>query len=46
MNIIITGGLGFVGSHLVEQLSNEKIKLQYLQKVKRKYLMFPHFIKI
>ena len=36
MNIIITGGLGFVGSHLVEQLSNEKNKITIFTKSKKK----------
>ena len=36
MNILVTGGMGFVGSHLVEQLIKEKHKITIVTKSLKK----------
>ena len=32
MNILITGGAGYIGSHLVEELSKKNIKIKFVKK--------------
>ena len=49
MNILVTGGMGFVGSHLIEEIVKEKHKITIVtksMKKKRNILSIKNKIKI